>query len=463
MHGSGTTNPSRLFWRVTELLEAEVRVPIKLTYRAVGSSTGQAEYVADVNHFGSGDIPLTAAQYASMTTSEGAGHTIQLPIMIGEVGFFHNVPGMASGELKMTGCTLAGIFQGNITSWDDDAIVELNPSMATVGQGKNISVVHRLLGSSSTAASTEYMQTKCPSGWQLSTGSSITWPATSNFHSAEGSDGVTRFLQDNEFSIGYLDSGHGHSASLAEVSVQNLDGTFLTSGGAGGVGSAAMAADAALQSGTFPTSGNAVDFTADWSSVHIYDQAGNVTWPISLITYIYVRTNSTAMAESGPVLRVFLEYLLSDRGQGLVEEFGFSPLPVSLRDAVRDAINSTLVTDPTQTAFVFEESTAPVTGMGVNVVSFKRVDYAVLDRKDLATDILTLTAAVDAGLSPAVVEVTAAPAAEVDTYTSLQDLDPFLAFSVALSVINAIVVIVLCAMVCCKSNKSRAEGVQYRL
>ena len=457
VHGSGTTNPSKLFWRIFELFEVEVRAPIKMTYRAVGSSTGQAEYVAGVNHFGSGDIPLTATQFANLTVSVGAGHSLHLPVMVGEVGFFHNVPGL-KGTLKLTGCVLAGIFQGTISTWDAAEIVQLNPEMGSLGQGKNITVVHRQLGSSSTASVTEYMKKNCPTGWTLSTGATITWPSDSRFNSAQGSGGVTKFLKANEWAIGYLDSGHGHGAGLAEVAVKNKDGNFLVSGGAGGLGSASMAVDAAMAANVFPSAGGGVvDFKADWSNVDIYDQAGNVTWPISLVTYVYVRTNVVSLAESGPLLRAFLEYLLSDRGQKLVEDFGFSPLPTSLRDAVRTAIGSLLTTDPSQTAYIFEDSTASVTGMGSHVVSFKRQNYAVIDRAGMAADIKALGA------------VTAAPAtsvsADTSAYTRLTDLDPFLAFSVVLSVINAIVVVVLSCMVCGKGGRGSGSGsgIAYRL
>ena len=58
MHGSGTTNPSKFFWKVMDVLEERARTPVRMTYRAVGSGTGQTEFKEDVSDFGSGDIPL---------------------------------------------------------------------------------------------------------------------------------------------------------------------------------------------------------------------------------------------------------------------------------------------------------------------------------------------------------------------------------------------------------------------
>ena len=45
MHGAGTTNPSKLFWESMQLITERARLPLKLSYRAVGSSTGQKEFL----------------------------------------------------------------------------------------------------------------------------------------------------------------------------------------------------------------------------------------------------------------------------------------------------------------------------------------------------------------------------------------------------------------------------------
>jgi len=58
LHGSGTTNPSKYFWKVMGLLQSRLQSPAKMSYRAVGSSTGKQEFIANVNGFGSGDIPM---------------------------------------------------------------------------------------------------------------------------------------------------------------------------------------------------------------------------------------------------------------------------------------------------------------------------------------------------------------------------------------------------------------------
>jgi ABC-type phosphate transport system substrate-binding protein len=86
MHGSGTTNPSKYFWKAMDRLEERARKPVRMTYRGVGSGTGQVEFIGydqatattqgtnvdvtnPVSDFGSADIPLSATQYGYFASS----------------------------------------------------------------------------------------------------------------------------------------------------------------------------------------------------------------------------------------------------------------------------------------------------------------------------------------------------------------------------------------------------------
>ena len=84
---------------------------------------------------------------------------------------------------------LARIFSRDITSWNHPDILAANPKLTYSGP---IKVVHRVLGSSSTAGFTEYLQQKCPASWTLGTGSTITWPeGTFEGQGSGGRDGLT--------------------------------------------------------------------------------------------------------------------------------------------------------------------------------------------------------------------------------------------------------------------------------
>ena len=134
--------------------------PVRMTYRAVGSTTGRLEFInqpAPAADFGSGDIPLTTEQWQGLQT---AGATsLHLPVLVGAVGIFHSVPiddeSSASPPLNLTACILARIYTGKLTDWSDREVTELNPNLELQSNGKlPVKVARRVQGSSSTSAFT---------------------------------------------------------------------------------------------------------------------------------------------------------------------------------------------------------------------------------------------------------------------------------------------------------------------
>lgn len=121
LHGSGTTNPSKCYWQIMDQMQNQAKLPIKMTYRGVGSSTGQAEFIGNVttpdNMFGSGDIPIGADDYAQFP----AGSILHLPVVLGAISFFHSVP-TGDSQLNVSPCLLARILSRKITDWNDQEV-----------------------------------------------------------------------------------------------------------------------------------------------------------------------------------------------------------------------------------------------------------------------------------------------------------------------------------------------------
>ena len=135
-----------------------IKIPTRLTYRAVGSSTGAKEftgvgnYTKPFNDFGSGDFPLTSGVYKNLTS---AGiKVLHLPIVAGPISLFHSVPGVGAGSMSLNSCVLARILTRKIIYWDSPEITATNPSLKTPTANYPIIVGHRVLGSSSTYALT---------------------------------------------------------------------------------------------------------------------------------------------------------------------------------------------------------------------------------------------------------------------------------------------------------------------
>lgn len=393
MHGSGTTNPSKLFWKAMDLIEERSCLPLHLTYRAVGSSTGQKEFVGNdgssaLNHFGSGDIPMTSERYAEVAAT--GRKMLHVPFGMGAIGVFHSVPtsGLGGAPLDLNGCLLAKIFSRQITTWDDAEIKALNPSMTFAGP---IKVVHRVEGSSSTAGFTEYLSGKCPASWSLGSGSKIGWPADT--HTAQGSGGMSAFIAkaDNIGGIGYIDAGHGHAANLGEVKLQNKEGIYLSTKEAniGAAGTIALGATPSVIPG---------DPTADFSKVNLYDLDGAATWPITMISYFYLDQDMAAYDPlSAALVMYFVKFILSEEGQQLAADNLFVKLPEKILDY--NAVSLASITLPSN-APTFNTETASTTlartGAGAYYISGKRSSFADVERAANKAAIALNTAAIAA-------------------------------------------------------------------
>lgn len=159
LDGSGTSNPSKCYWLIMDQIMNHIKIPTRLTYRAVGSSTGAMEFTGTetdhtkpFNDFGSGDIPLTSAVYKSLSAS--GIRVLHLPIVASPVSLSHSVPGVAPGSMRLTSCVLARILTRKIIYWDSPEIAASNPFLTTPSANYPIIVGHRVLGSSSTYALT---------------------------------------------------------------------------------------------------------------------------------------------------------------------------------------------------------------------------------------------------------------------------------------------------------------------
>ena len=301
-----------------------------------GSSTGQLDFKNSDNHFGAGDIPFkttnTKDGYVNVdyTTVNAVTPFYHIPFQLGAIGIFHSVPDSAGSKVDLDGCTLAKIFSRQIKFWDHADIKKLNPTL-NIPANTPIKVATRTKGSSSTSLTTQYLDlmagassSDCPNAWTLGSSSELeNWPA--DVDKVEGSSGMSGFLAKNEWSIGYVDSGHGHEKKLKEVELKNKNGKWVTSKTA----DISAAGDAAT--------GMPTDFSADWNGFDLMNAAGDETFPICTFSYLYIH-KSMADSESARLLQAFATFVLSDDGQGMLSEFGFVKLSTATLAKSRAAL-----------------------------------------------------------------------------------------------------------------------------
>ena len=208
-------------------------------------------------------------------------------------------------------------------------------------------------------------------------------PPTETFLNCSGSAGVTKCLLDNPGSIGYIDTGHGLDAGLSEVRLQStFDATIFFDSTEGTPIAEAITTD------LLPP--NATD---DFSSVTFLNKGGTMTWPLILMTYIYVRTDLPSFLvqpyEQTLVVAFLRTFFNSDYVSTCTKLYGFTamndiPDMKAYGEAaiklVEQSINST-ATPP----WFFESKTVPIDGAGPFVFSTKRKEIIDVTVQDLTT------------------------------------------------------------------------------
>ena len=146
--------------------------------------------------FGASDAPLKAEELEK-------NGLVQFPTVMGGVVPVVNAPGIKAGDLVLDGQTLADIFQGKITTWDDAAIKKLNPSASLPSAA--IAVVHRSDGSGTSFVFTTYLaQTSQDWADNVGAASAVEWPVGLG---AKGNEGIAGQVKQLPGAIGYVPAG----------------------------------------------------------------------------------------------------------------------------------------------------------------------------------------------------------------------------------------------------------------
>jgi len=442
------------------LFEARAKPGVKMSYRAVGSGKGQFEFIGKNNgfkswnqDFGSGDIPIKEADYQTLT-DQGV-EFVHFPFQLGAMSFFYNMPedAVPAEGLKFNACLLAKIFKREITTWDHDEIMELNPKL-NVPADEPIKVFRRTYSSSTTGGITTYLHDACPAIWTSNlVGSSITWPIDTT--AVEGSGGMSSAIASTQYSIGYIDSGHGHDKFLTEIELENKAGKFRSSIEAAEVAGVQNAAAKALEIGVLPSNP-----TADFSKVSFHNMDGEDVWPIVAVSYIYTRTDIQDLGERGCLLKAFLTFIISDEGQSLLPKYGFTGIPNEVKNVATDAIGRLQTSGCTEwkTETDYEDY-----GQFDYVISGKRRAFGEYDRGDIHSELSKAIDELKALLdqqSESVKETKGSPVDQQSKEEEESDLEPLGLAGLIVAVIALLVAIgALCKTGGASSPKASYGGI----
>ena len=273
----------------------------KVNYTSIGSGAGIAQIKAATIDFGASDKPMAPDELAQFGLA-------QFPIIIGGVVPVVNIEGVAAGKLRVDGATLARVFLGQITQWNDPAIVALNPGVSLPASA--ISVVHRSDGSGTTFNFVNYLS-KVSADWKskVGEGTSVQWPVGVG---GKGNEGVAAYVKQIKNSIGYVELEYALKTGMSYTALKNHAGNFVEPG-LDTFEAAAASADWA----------NAKDF-----HLVITDAPGANAWPIAASVFVIVYKQPKDAARSKSAFDFFRWAL--EKGQGRAKELNYVALPPAL-------------------------------------------------------------------------------------------------------------------------------------
>ena len=297
--GAGATFPYAVYTKWAEAYQGATGE--KVNYQGIGSSGGIKQIRAKTVDFGGTDAPLKEEDL-------DAAKMVQVPTVMGGVTIVINVPGIASGQLKLDGPTAAEMFRGAIKKWNDPAIAKLNPGLKLPDLA--VTVAHRSDGSGTTFVFSNYMAKQSVAFKRdVGAGTTVNWPA--NGVGGKGNPGVAATVQKIKGTIGYVDIADALKNKMDFVALKNKAGNFI-------VPNQDAVADAAAGA-NFKVKGMAPD---------LLDQAHKNAWPITSATYILAHEKGGDAARQKGVVDFFTWSLKN--GQKMAEELGFVPLPANV-------------------------------------------------------------------------------------------------------------------------------------
>ena len=302
--GAGATFPYPLYAKWADTYKKSSGN--SLNYQSIGSGSGIKQIKEKTVDFGASDMPLKPEELNQ------AG-LMQFPTVIGGAVPIVNIPGVAAGQLKLTGPLLADIYLGKIKQWNAPAIARLNPGLKL--PALNIAVVRRADASGTSFLFTNYLSKVSPE-WAKKVGANtaVNWPTG---FGGKGNEGVASNVRRVKGAIGYVEYAYAKQNRIAHAALQNASGAFVQP-----------------SINTF----RAAAANADWAKAPgfyliLTNQPGKDSWPISGATFILIHKKQDKPQQGVEVLK-FFDWAYSN-GDALAQQLDYVPMPAATKSLIR--------------------------------------------------------------------------------------------------------------------------------
>ncbi|MGY1740865.1 MULTISPECIES: phosphate ABC transporter substrate-binding protein PstS [unclassified Blastococcus] len=291
---------------------------VQFSYDPAGSGAGREQFLAGTTAFAGSDAALDEEELAAAQERCAGGEVFELPNYISPIAVIFNLEGV--DELNLTAETIAGIFSGTITTWNDPAIAADNPD-ATLPDTA-ITPVHRADDSGTTENFTDYLHQAAPEAWTAEPDG--VWPLQGG-EAANGTSGVVEVVTSTAGAVTYADASRAGDLGVANVAV---GGDF--------VAPSADAAAAVVENSPAVEGRGEYDFAIEVNR----QTEGTGEYPVVLVSY-HIGCITYDDQETADNVKAFMEYVISEDGQqAAADNAGNAPISDSLREQAQTAVDA---------------------------------------------------------------------------------------------------------------------------
>lgn len=272
------------------------------SYASKGSGAGIKDLTSGVVAWAGSDAPLKPDEKSAIK-----GTVLYFPTLLGAVAIPTNIDGV-SKPINLTGPALAGIFDGDITNWNDKDIVASNPGVTF--PSKPIIVCVRADSSGTSYNFSSYLA-QVSQGFAQKVGAegskTPNWTATTS--GAPGNSGVASCVKNGANSIGYIDLADAKQAGLADQAAAiGVDGAYV-----------------APTTASIKAAGAGAKVNPDLTFT-VLGSTAKGAYPIVATTYAL----AVEGASQNAAVKTAFTYFLSGAAQGQLDALGYAPLPSSI-------------------------------------------------------------------------------------------------------------------------------------
>src|SRR3954451_2748595 len=313
LNGSGSTFAAPIYQQLGSELKGK---GLTINYQPVGSGQGISDLTNKSTVFAGSDPPMKDEEVAAAKKN---GTPVHVPTAFGAITVSYNLNGIKSG-LKLDGPTLADIFLGKVTKWNDPEIAKQNPGVSL--PSTSITVVHRSDESGTTKGFTGLLVDSSPElKSKVGSDKTVKWPTGTG---AKGNDGVAAAVKQTPGAVGYVEQAYALQNNFTFADVKNSAGKYVAP---------TIASVTATGQGVAVPSD--LRFTLGGSN-------NPASYPISSQTFIVVYKDpckAGASKTQAQGLAEFLNYVLGP-GQDTIKKLSYAPLPSAVDTKAKAALKT---------------------------------------------------------------------------------------------------------------------------